>query len=431
MYPDDVPRTLSEMETGMSAVSSVPTEVAIPRDTAVFVARQPIMDRGGRVVAYELLFRDGPTGPGRIDDDLRCTTAVVQRAVGSIGLERLVGNKAAFLNCPHDFLFSDYPNVLPASRFVLEILESVELTSNLARRCSELRGTGFQIALDDVRGMTDEIRWFLPSVDIIKIDWPFVDRDALPELVAEFKRAGKVVLAEKVETVEDAELARELGCDLLQGYYFSKPQIFSGKRAMPPVKAILRVFDLVGSDAPLSSIARALKETPMLVAQLLRLANSSEQPNGKAERISSLKQALSIAGSRRLLHWCGLLLYANRDGLPIDDDPLVLLAQRRAHFMEKAIDLLPDGSRPLLATAYLTGMLSLLHIAYHMELRNFVDELPVSESIRGAILDGGGVLGELLLIAGHLERGEGEAAIGGLQRLAVSPEESRKMIECY
>jgi c-di-GMP-related signal transduction protein len=136
------------------------------------------------------------------------------------------------------------------------------------------------------------------------------------------------------------------------------------------------VFDLVGSDAALDSVARALGETPLLVAQLLRLANCSEQPNGKSERISSLRQALSIAGSRRLLHWCGLLLYVDRDGLPFEDDPVVLLAQRRAHFMEEAIDAMPDGSYLLAAAAYLTGMLSLLHVAYHMELHSFVDELP-------------------------------------------------------
>lgn len=410
---------------------SVPVEAIAPGDTAVFVARQPIMDRAGRVVAYELLFRDGPTGVARIDDDLRCTTAVVERAVGLIGLERLVGNKAAFLNCPHDFLFSDYPDVLPASRFVLEILESVEPSSVLSRRCSELRGAGFQLALDDVRTMTDDIRRFLPSVDIVKIDWPFVERAELPELVSQLKRAGKVVLAEKVEYAEDAELARQLGCDLLQGYYFAKPQILSGKRSMPPVKAILHVFDLAGSDAPLGSIARALKETPMLVAQLLRLANSSEQRNGKTERISSLKQALSIAGSRRLLHWCGLLLYANRDGLPVEEDPLALLAQRRAHFMEQAIDAMADGPPSLVATAYLTGMLSLLHVACHMELRAFVDELPVSDSIREAILNGGGVLGELLSIAALLERGDADAATLRLQRLVVSPEKLQKIIECY
>lgn len=416
------------MENGVISVSGGD---ATPGDTAVFVARQPIMDRAGRVVAYELLFRDGPTEVGRIDNELHCTTAVVERAVGSIGLERLVGNKAAFLNCPHDFLFSDYPEVLPAARFVLEILESVELTSTLARRCSELRGAGFQLALDDVRALTDDIRRFLPAVDIVKIDWPFVDRAELPELVSQLKRAGKVVLAEKVERAEDAELARALGCDLLQGYYFAKPQLVSGRRAMPPVKAILQVFELVGNDAPLGDIARALKETPMLVAQLLRLANSSEQPNGKSERVSSLKQALSIAGSRRLMHWCGLLLYANRDGLPVEEDPLALLAQRRAGFMEEAIDAMADGPRSLVATAYLTGMLSLLHVACHMELRHFVDELPVSDAIREAILNGGGLLGELLSIAGLLERSAVDEASVRLQQLVPSAAKIQKLIECY
>ena len=411
---------------------TVPAETAAPDDQAVFVARQPIMDRADRVVAYELLFRDAAVaGMLRIEDELRCTTAVVERAVGSIGLERLVGNKAAFLNCPYDFLFSDYPDVLPASRFVLEILESVELTSTLSRRCSELRGAGFQLALDDVRTMTDDIRRFLPSVDIIKIDWPFVERGELPELISQFKRAGKVVLAEKVESAEDAKLARQLGCDLLQGYYFSKPQILSGKRSMPPVKAILHVFDLIGSDAPLGSIVRALKETPILVAQLLRLANSSEQSNGKTEPISSLKQAVAIAGSRRLLHWCGLLLYANLDGLPVEEDPLALLAQRRAHFMEEAIDAIVQGPPSLVATAYLTGMLSLLHVAYHIELRTFVDELSISDSIRNAILDGGGLLGDLLAVAALLERGDANAAGARLQQLVASPAKLQKIIECY
>jgi c-di-GMP-related signal transduction protein len=424
-------------------VNSVSIEAVAPGDADVFVARQPVMDRAGRLVAYELLFRDGPAGGARIGDELLCTSAVIERAVGTIGLERLAGSKACFLNCPPDFLFSDYPYVLPASRFVLEIPKSVELTSSLSRRCSELRGAGFQIALDDVKSMTDEIRWFLPAVDIVKIDWPFVERTALPGLVSQFKRVGKVVLAEKIDSPEDAELARQLGCDLLQGFYFAKPQILSGKRAMPPVKAILHVFELVGSDAPLGvslsacaiapngASAQALRETPMLVAQLLRLANTSEQPNGKTERISSLMQALSIAGSRRLLHWCGLLLYVDRDGLPVEDDPLVLLAQRRAHFMEEAIDAMPDGSRALAAAAHLTGMLSLLHVAYHMELRSFVEELPVADSIRVAILSGGGVLGELLSVAALLERGDVDAATVRLQGLADSPAGVRKIVECY
>ncbi|MFM0060210.1 EAL domain-containing protein [Paraburkholderia phytofirmans] len=400
-------------------------------DTDVFVARQPIMDRSGRVIAYELLFRDGQVGAARIDDDMRCTTAVIERTMGSIGLTRLAGSKVCFLNCPHDFLFSDFPDVLPAQRFVLEILESVELTPGLARRCRELQGAGFQIALDDVRTLSDDILSFLPSTDIVKIDWPFLDPAESREMVSQLKRAGKVVLAEKIESAEDAEMALQLGCDLLQGYYFAKPQLMSGKRARPPVKAILQIFALVENDAPLSTIAKALRDAPFLVTQLLRLANNSEQPNGKTERISSLRQALSITGSRRLLHWCGLLLYSNREGLDASDDPLVLLAQRRAHFMEHAVDSIPGGKQSLVAGAYLTGMLSLLHAAYHVEQKSFLDELPVSDSIRAAILEGAGVLGKLLSAANLLEAKELDEALGILDRLAVSPSGIRRIIECY
>jgi EAL and modified HD-GYP domain-containing signal transduction protein len=99
--------------------------------------------------------------------------------------------------------------------------------------------------------------------------------------------------------------------------------------------------------------------------------------------------------------------------------------------MEEAIDAMPDGSRALAAAAYLTGMLSLLHLAYHMELCSFVEELPVSDFIRVAILDGGGVLGELLSVAELLERGYVDAATVGLQRLAVSPAGVLKVVGCY
>ena len=66
-----------------------------------------------------------------------------------------------------------------------------------------------------------------------------------------------------------------------------------------------------------------------------------------------------------------------------------------------------------------------------MELRSFVDELPVSDSIRLAILNGGGVLGELLSVATLLERGDVDAATARLQQLEFSPAGVRKIVECY
>jgi EAL domain-containing protein (putative c-di-GMP-specific phosphodiesterase class I) len=66
--------------------------------------------------------------------------------------------------------------------------------------------------------------------DILKIDKYFidrVDRNEIKELVKhliEYSHAfGKIVIAEGVETEEQLNILKELKCDEVQGYYFSKP----------------------------------------------------------------------------------------------------------------------------------------------------------------------------------------------------------------
>jgi c-di-GMP-related signal transduction protein len=117
----------------------------------VFVARQPILDRQGLVVAQELLFREAGHDTAQVQDGYSATAAVVERTLGVFGIEHVLGQGDGFLNCTGDFLFYGTVDVLPASRFVLEILEGTGLTSDLGARCDELRRAGFRIALDHVR----------------------------------------------------------------------------------------------------------------------------------------------------------------------------------------------------------------------------------------------------------------------------------------
>ena len=68
-------------------------------------------------------------------------------------------------------------------------------------------------------------------LDELKIDRSFVSRmlDApkhlaiIRSIVALAKSLGLKTIAEGVETIEQAEQLRESGCDMLQGFYFSKP----------------------------------------------------------------------------------------------------------------------------------------------------------------------------------------------------------------
>jgi EAL domain-containing protein (putative c-di-GMP-specific phosphodiesterase class I) len=96
-----------------------------------------------------------------------------------------------------------------------------------------LRGRGFLMALDDVgAGHSNLDRIPLLRPDVIKIDRSlitgvesdFYKQETLKSLVSLSRRIGALVVAEGIETEAEAITALELGADLLQGYFLSRPQ---------------------------------------------------------------------------------------------------------------------------------------------------------------------------------------------------------------
>jgi EAL and modified HD-GYP domain-containing signal transduction protein len=258
--------------------------------------------------------------------------------------------------------------------------------------------------LDDVDFYTAEIEGFLPNVDIVKIDWSLIPANARGKVVSRFKEAGKQVLAEKVEHREDFDEALRTGCDLIQGFYFSKPEVLAGREILPSVGFVLRIIQQLLDDAPLNDIVQSLNQAPIVATQLLRLANSGAMPNGRGLQFASLHQALAMVGSAKLLQWCSLVLYANPNGLPSFDDPLLHLAEQRARFMEQTAKQRYLNDAWLNQAAYLTGMLSLLHVPHGVDVLTFLKDLPLDYAIKSAISYRVGYLGELISLAEHWER---------------------------
>ncbi|HWR45717.1 EAL domain-containing protein [Sporomusa sp.] len=121
----------------------------------------------------------------------------------------------------------------PAS-VVIEIIESkvcdIGALKSFVGKHKEL---GFLIALDDLgNGHSNLDRIFHVRPDIIKIDrWliseldtDYYKQELFKALVYMAKKTGSLVIAEGVETEAEALASLEFGADLLQGYYFSKPQ---------------------------------------------------------------------------------------------------------------------------------------------------------------------------------------------------------------
>jgi len=122
---------------------------------------------------------------------------------------------------------------LEPNNIVIEINETKANNSKCLKDfIDSYREFGFLIALDDVgSGFSNLDRIPLTRPDIIKIDRGIVHgidqqyykQEVFKSLIGLSKNIGALVVAEGIETVDEALLCLELGADLLQGYYFSRP----------------------------------------------------------------------------------------------------------------------------------------------------------------------------------------------------------------
>ena len=125
-------------------------------------------------------------------------------------------------------------NDLKSSELYLEITESAysDNAVRLIEVVKSLRNKGFRIEMDDFGSGYSSLNMLTAiPIDVLKMDMKFVqnmlkDEKSLKlcELVLDISRFLDVpVVAEGVEDEAQYEKLKEMGCQIIQGYYFSKP----------------------------------------------------------------------------------------------------------------------------------------------------------------------------------------------------------------
>ncbi|MDQ1834804.1 EAL and HDOD domain-containing protein [Massilia scottii] len=371
-------------------------ELALPSDD-FFLARQPILGRNQRLVAFELLFRSANGGDANVTDHAAATAAVISHA-SQLGMAKVVGERLAFVNVDEIVLMSDFVRFLPHDKVILEILETVQATPAVIARVRELKEFGFKFALDDVVDESEDVRKLVDLVDIIKIDVQAVPVHTLPALVAALNGRNKKLLAEKVETVEEFETCMALGFEYFQGYYFARPAILSGKKIAPSELVILRLLDLINSDADNAEIERAVKRDALISLNLLRLVNTPAA--GARGRIDSLTEALYVLGRQQLQRWLQILLYAKPGAAVELNSPLLQMATTRGKLMELMTQKVQGASAE---TGFTVGIMSLMDALFSMSMQDILGTVVVADEVRAALLEREGVLGDMLRVVELLE----------------------------
>ncbi len=217
----------------------------------VYVAFQPIVRAEDEsIYGFEALLR--------CHDDAFSTPARLLAAAQVLGRQRELGfsvrraiadalnahperNEPIFVNIDalelddRNLCHPQEPLLARAGRIVLEVSERASLgvaDARLERKLSRLRERGYRFALDDLgEGYVGLSSLVALKPDIVKIDPALVrrietsslKRDLVGSIVQAARRSGILVAAEGIESREERDTMIDLGCDLLQGYFFARP----------------------------------------------------------------------------------------------------------------------------------------------------------------------------------------------------------------
>lgn len=232
----------------------------------MWMAYQPIVSLGsGNVYGYEALLRSyEPTlrtarellgAAQRLNKVPELGRAIRARvsndaAMAPKNAKLLVNLDALELN-DEDLYSMRAPLSQLAPSVVFEITEraSLECVRDVHGHVDRLREMGFHIAIDDLgAGYAGLTTFSQLEPDIAKLDMSLVrDIDQQPRkkaivrsMIHLCKELGALVVAEGIETAAERDTLGELGCDLLQGFLFGRPERgFAVPQTAPPVQSSL------------------------------------------------------------------------------------------------------------------------------------------------------------------------------------------------
>lgn len=352
---------------------SLPTEIS-------YLARQPIFDASLHVLGYELLYRGGAEPSARFTDSTIATLSVISNTFFALGRESVGGSKMLFLNVGSEILSDERVTLLPPRQLALEILETVAFDEALLGHCASLRNAGFSLALDDIVSIS-QLEPFRHSIDFAKVDFLSLGSAQRAEVCAAAQRWHVPVIAEKVETYEDFQQARQLGCQFFQGYFFAKPNLLRARRMKGSRGHHLMILsEASAAEMDFERIENLMRQDLSISWLFFRFLNSARF--SWTSEIRSLRHAFALMGTENLRKW--ILLAVIPFLASSKPHELVVESLQRARFCE----LLAESSK-LYSRAgdlFLVGLFSVLDAVLDQPLPEILKSLELPSDVRDVLL---------------------------------------------
>ena len=374
----------------------------------VSIARQPILDPKARVFGYQLLYDCGPTPLDTVD---AAAARTLSEAVLSIGVDSLSSGHPLLVTLTRSLLLGGAGSLLPTST-IIALDDAINADSPVVAMCKELRALGYDLAVCQA-GATASHPDLLPLVQYARVDLKRTKAADWQGVATHLRKLGVKPIGERVDHPDMAAAAAAAGFGLLNGHYFCRPTTFLATQIPARRMAYIKLLSALNrDDVSMDEVEDLVSRDLSLSVRVLRAVNSAAF--GIQHEITSMRHALVLLGLSQVRKWASVWAMA---GLG-EGDPsgMVAMSLLRARCCEYIGEVMPqrDGGG-----YFLLGLCSMLDVILRRPMNVAVDDLPLPQPVREALLGRQNLARIVLDTVIHYERGEWEAAYAGADQLNV------------
>jgi EAL and modified HD-GYP domain-containing signal transduction protein len=352
------------------------------------------------VWGFELMSVGAPDPGGAVHPELRLLNALAE-----LGVKSLVADKTALIGVTRDTLLGRLP--LPASEHTVLVLrleegshEKGRVDRELVEAVDERIDDGFRLALSGELWLP-EAAPLLERATILRVPFPQLGLGVLDRIGR--RPRDQQLWVDGVDQPEDFPSTRPYGPHFVSGDFLLKPSPVEGRRAPRNLQVLMELMTrLREPDVSFAEIESILRRDAGLSVTLLRFLNSAGF--GLRVQVSNIRQAVALLGLSEFSKWVTLVGLGEASYKP---NEVLITALTRAKTCElmaasnRERSFNPSGS----GMAFMVGLFSLLDALLDQPLEKVLEELPVADTLRNALLEHAGFEGELLAAVLDYERG--------------------------
>jgi len=364
----------------------------------VVLACRPVYTRKQEVAAFELLLQGEQASQGASLSDIEASSPVILGTYTQLFQGGKVHSVPSFLKITDEVILAPELPELPKKNYILEIPEDMLLTSELVERLGYLAQRGYRLALAGFDPDDGELDTLLDIVHIVKVDTRDMDDGVLRRAAEKLRGYGVEMLADNLDSRKRFRHCQELGFDYYQGDFLSKPSPIKGKRITGNKLLLLQLLsELHNPDAsPLRLEEIALKDAN-LTYRILKVVNSVAL--GMRREVNSISHAISLLGLEEIKRWANLFLVGNERDKPEELTRGMLVRGRMCEVLAEiaGLDSLVDH--------FIVGLLSQLDALMDISMPELMEQVPLNQAAKSALLHRNGSLGEVLREVEFYEKG--------------------------